>query len=87
MISDVKMKTVWFYLNLNIMFLECISGNYGTACRERCSGYCKNNKTCDYINGVCPDGCEDGYTGELCNNCTKHIYLNVLIRTAFYYHF
>lgn len=75
MIIAVKMISVWFYLNLYIMFLECLSGYYGTACREQCSGFCKNNKTCDHIRGICPYGCEDGYTGKLCNNCTKFIHM------------
>lgn len=85
MITAVKMNSVRFNLNLN-MFLECISGNYGTACREQCRTHCKNNKACDHISGECPEGCEDGYTGKLCDNCTKHIFSNVLIITGFYEH-
>lgn len=85
--TALKINSVKFYLNFNNTFSECLFGYYGTDCREQCRGHCKNNKTCDHISGKCPDGCEDGYTGKLCNNCTKHVYSNVLIRTAFYEHF
>lgn len=53
------------------MFLVCLSGHYGTDCSERCSGHCINNEPCDHVSGLCPDGCEYGYTGKQCNNCTK----------------
>lgn len=48
--------------------VECPSGQYGLDCSERCSGYCTNNEPCDYVNGICPSGCQDGYIGTHCNN-------------------
>lgn len=38
-------------------------------CREKCSGHCKNEEPCDYVTGVCFNGCKDGFSGRLCNNC------------------
>lgn len=49
--------------------LGCLSGYFGLNCRERCSGQCINKKPCDNINGVCLNGCRDGYTGTHCNKC------------------
>lgn len=49
--------------------LGCISGYFGLNCRERCSGQCINNEQCDNMDGVCPNGCLDGYIGTHCNNC------------------
>lgn len=46
--------------------LVCESGHFGKDCRERCSGNCLNNETCDYVSGKCSSGCQDGYTGTLC---------------------
>lgn len=39
------------------------------ACRERCSGHCTNNESCDHVSGQCTRGCQDGYLGIYCNNC------------------
>lgn len=69
------------------LFTECLSGFFGNKCRERCSGYCKNNDPCDHVLGVCLNGCQDGFVGTLCNKCktcltvilivvTKHISSN-----------
>lgn len=52
---------------LHFFSVECLSGKFGPNCRERCSGHCINNVTCNHISGVCPGGCEDGYIGALCN--------------------
>lgn len=38
-------------------------------CKERCSGHCNNNEQCHKINGVCPNGCQDGDIGTQCNRC------------------
>ncbi|KAK7493650.1 hypothetical protein BaRGS_00015162, partial [Batillaria attramentaria] len=45
---------------------ECRDGYYG---REACRpcGHCTNNTVCDNNNGHCPDGCVDGYSGDLCD--------------------
>lgn len=40
-------------------------------CRERCSDFCMNNEPCHHVNGACPSGCQEGYIGELCNDCKK----------------
>lgn len=67
------------------LFLECLPGHYGTNCSERCSGHCINNEPCDHVSGVYPDGCEDGYTGKLCNNCTNLNCILIRVSTAFGY--
>lgn len=50
------------------LFTECLSGHYGMKCRERCSGHCLSEETCDYVNGVCSSGCQDGYIGTRCDD-------------------
>lgn len=41
------------------------------ACRENCSGNCVNNTTCFHVNGVCLRGCQNGYSGQHCNECKE----------------
>lgn len=38
-------------------YLECLIGYFGMNCSENCSGYCVNNELCDYVIGVCFNGC------------------------------
>lgn len=40
---------------------------YGVNCVEKC-GNCKNNETCDIVNGTCPNGCAAGYNGTVCKD-------------------
>lgn len=49
--------------------LECLPGYFGVDCRESCSGHCINDESCNHISGHCSSGCQDGYFGEMCNNC------------------
>lgn len=60
---------------LNIIFLciwklllaECEDGTFGKDCTQTCSGYCKDNETCNSANGHCLRGCVSGYIGNFCN--------------------
>lgn len=45
---------------------------YGEDCKMPC-GYCKENSTCNHINGSCTNGCADGWTGENCNSSEYNI--------------
>lgn len=45
-------------------FVECSSGYFGYPCQP--CGYCDNNGICDPTTGMCPNGCQPGYTGTLC---------------------
>lgn len=47
---------------------ECPPGHFGLDCKDNCSGHCINNEPCDHVSGVCPSGCQDGYTEARCNN-------------------
>lgn len=40
---------------------------YGVNCVEKC-GNCKNNESCDIVNGTCPNGCAAGYNGTVCKD-------------------
>lgn len=55
-------------------FSECLSGYFGVRCNKTCSGHCLNNSSCHPIDGTCVSGCQDGFTGNLCNAC-KSVYL------------
>lgn len=51
-------------LNLvELIFIECLFGYFGMGCREKCSSYCKNNIVCNYVSGICLNGCGNGYMG------------------------
>lgn len=43
---------------------ECSSDFFGYPCQP--CGYCDDNGICDPTTGVCPNGCQPGYTGTLC---------------------
>lgn len=47
-------------------------------CDKRCSGHCLNNSSCHHIDGRCIIGCQDGFTGNLCNDC-KSVYCILFI--------
>uniref|UniRef100_K1R5Z4 protein-tyrosine-phosphatase n=1 Tax=Magallana gigas TaxID=29159 RepID=K1R5Z4_MAGGI len=47
----------------------CSSGYYGLKCKAKCAGHCKDNQSCNHINGTCINGCLDGWIGV---NCDKH---------------
>ena len=50
----------------------CEDGKYGPNCLKTCSRQCGGEYTvCDKIEGICPFGCLDGYTGAKCNNGKK----------------
>lgn len=48
---------IFLYNYLFILKLECVWGYFGMDCREFCGGYCESNELCDYVSGVCFDGC------------------------------
>lgn len=63
------------YLNLSTIIPLCIgcpSHYYGLDCRQRCSGNCISDESCDHVSGVCTNGCEDGYVGTRCANGKKY---------------
>lgn len=41
---------------INFVCLECIVGYYGEECGSIC-GYCLDNIICDYVIGLCNEGC------------------------------
>ncbi|GFS11395.1 multiple epidermal growth factor-like domains 10 [Elysia marginata] len=49
---------------------------YGADCKKPCSPLCKGAvKACDFVNGSCVFGCEDGYQGVLCDAaCANNTY-------------
>lgn len=57
------------------LYIECPSQHYGMNCTGRCSGHCINNEPCDHVSGVCPSGCQDGYTGALCTDGKNFLFL------------
>lgn len=51
----------------------CSSGYFGLDCKSSCSRNCIHNEPCNYISGVCPSGCQDGFVGAQCKSC-KNIF-------------
>lgn len=62
----IQVNKVLLCLSHNI---ECPSGYFGMACSARCIGYCSGYEPCDHVIGMCPGGCQEGYTGQYCNKC------------------
>ncbi|XP_062620105.1 multiple epidermal growth factor-like domains protein 10 [Saccostrea cucullata] len=48
-------------------FAACLVGMYGPDCSLSCSGHCKSKSSCNPINGICSDGCAEGWMDVLCN--------------------
>ncbi|GFR82636.1 multiple epidermal growth factor-like domains 10, partial [Elysia marginata] len=46
----------------------CENGTFGENCTNICSLHCKGSgEVCHHVTGVCLNGCQPGYTGELCD--------------------
>ena len=60
---------------LNVNYVQaCENGYYGIECNSTC-GQCSFQNDCFHENGTCFNGCELGYSGDLCQNGkvnTKH---------------
>ncbi|XP_061180600.1 cell death abnormality protein 1-like [Saccostrea echinata] len=51
----------------------CKKGYYGQSCELNC-GKCSIGTFCDNITGICPEGCQDHWTGFLCDACPDGFY-------------
>lgn len=67
-----------------LSYLECTHGFFGTQCKEHCRGHCMNNESCSHVSGTCSRGCQDGYTGEYCNNCKMNIVVKQIVLDDFH---
>ncbi|KAK0065073.1 multiple epidermal growth factor-like domains protein 6 isoform X3, partial [Biomphalaria pfeifferi] len=49
---------------------ECSNKTYGHNCAKTCSATCKTKSsvTCHLVTGQCLTECEDGYSGQFCEN-------------------
>lgn len=59
--------------------LGCNLNTYGDDCKLTC-GYCKDNVTCNSINGICSDGCADGWFGEKCDTSKYCICITMIFQ-------
>ena len=50
--------------DFNRRCVSCDEGTWGVGCSEQC--HCRNQDVCDHVNGTCPNGCPDEYTGATC---------------------
>ena len=49
------------------MFLDCLNNYYGQNCAENCNEHhCSAGTVCSKSDGICPQGCDPGYTGDAC---------------------
>ena len=46
-------------------FVDCLPGFHGENCESEC-GHCKDGSPCYIYDGICPSGCDNGYTGQTC---------------------
>lgn len=54
-----------FCIFLNVLCLTvCDGGTYGPDCSQQC--FCRD-AVCDKVTGLCPGGCQEGYSGPNCN--------------------
>jgi hypothetical protein len=49
-----------------LLISGCTFNTYGENCKIPC-GHCKDNVSCNSINGSCPEGCTEGWYGEKCD--------------------
>ena len=54
---------------LHCFFTACPIGFYGYGCSLSC-GNCAFGGPCNVVDGICPSGCDDGWTGDTCHECT-----------------
>ena len=62
-------------------FLACENSLYGIECNSTC-GHCSSQNDCFHENGTCFNGCELGYSGDLCQNGkvnTKYFFLIIIV--------
>lgn len=45
---------------VNFYISECENNEYGAGCLEKC-GQCLGGDKCNFVNGICSNGCEAGY--------------------------
>lgn len=60
--NNVFVRLVFLYVLLN---LACPNGVFGRKCLETC-GNCLGDETCYNVDGMCMDGCNEGFKGDLC---------------------
>lgn len=56
----------FFIINYLIyLIVVCMVGYYGDNCIKIC-GNCLDDKICNNVNGICIDGCKEGFKGDFC---------------------
>ncbi|XP_061180746.1 uncharacterized protein LOC133189382 isoform X2 [Saccostrea echinata] len=54
---------------------ECDDGTFGNFCEKNCSGHCASGLPCNRSDGICPEGCANGWISPHCNEtCKKGFY-------------
>lgn len=59
------MFILFFFDVLNFCYVECLFGLFGINCFGKCKGFCRD--LCNYISGICDNGCLDGWLGLYCD--------------------
>ena len=54
------------YTKDNGFITGCQGNKHGQSCSRDC-GFCRDNQSCDPIDGSCQHGCEKGYQGVNCD--------------------
>ena len=64
--------------------IVCPPGSSGFDCLNKCNTYCTGNELCNYMTGICDEGCKEGWDGPLCTT-GKTKFLSVYIRSEIHY--
>ena len=57
---------------VNHYLLDCAFGYYGYRCEKKSFWKLSEQLDCNYIDGICNEGCQAGYIGKMCNICKKY---------------
>ena len=79
-----SVNNVWESINLvlcNLLnWIEC--AGFFNKCSQPC-GNCRFNDQCNMSNGLCPGGCERGYTGDNCTTGNAWLIRNGYIKMIY----
>ena len=68
--THMKEKKKWLHW---CILTACPTGKFGYDCRYDC-GNCYLNHACNHVNGICANGCNEEFKGELCKTRKSNMF-------------